>query len=413
MTPARSSTARKRLADSREEPASCARSAWVAVTSTSGHVLAGRDLLLDELAEDDRDPALDGLEGLAREALVHLAQAPAEGDDEAHRDLGVFAHQPAHIAAEDADDARRLDRLDRRRAQLVLEHRELAEDVARPERRERDHAPVRVRADRTRRGPRARCSRCRSHRPRGRPPAPARTSAAPPPRRYVRGRCARASRKPARARAARRPQLSGSLASPTGYHTRPQRIGTGRENDAPALSSHCAHTIRRSRDRDRSNRGCSSPSAALAAPAATQRASAHALLSSHELWATIDVCNPADQANTVGIRGSMPGDGESHDRMYMSFRLQYMDATSKQWANLAGGSSPGFVAVGGGGTSRQDGRVFTLVPAAGTPPRSCVASSTFSGARAGRSCSLPRGRRPPGTSASLAPTRPDSRPLRA
>ncbi len=108
------------------------------------------------------------------------------------------------------------------------------------------------------------------------------------------------------------------------------------------------------------------PSSALAAPAGTQRASAHALLSSHELWATIDVCNPADQANTIGIRGSMPGDGESHDKMYMSFRLQYMDATSKQWANLAGGSSPGFVAVGGGGSSRQDGRVFTLVPAAGT-----------------------------------------------
>jgi len=108
------------------------------------------------------------------------------------------------------------------------------------------------------------------------------------------------------------------------------------------------------------------PSSASAATGATQRASAHALLSSHELWATIDVCNPADQANTIGIRGSMPGDGESHDRMYMSFRLQYMDSATKQWTNLAGGASPGFVAVGSGGSARQDGRVFTLMPAAGT-----------------------------------------------
>ncbi len=104
------------------------------------------DLLLDELAEHHRDAALHGLEGLAREALVGLAQAPTEGDHQARGDFGVLAHQPAHVGPEHAHDARRLDRFDRGRAELVLEHRELAEDVAGPERGERDRAPVAVAA---------------------------------------------------------------------------------------------------------------------------------------------------------------------------------------------------------------------------------------------------------------------------
>jgi hypothetical protein len=91
-----------------------------------------------------------------------------------------------------------------------------------------------------------------------------------------------------------------------------------------------------------------------------------ALLHSHELWATIDVCNPADQANTVGIRGSMPGDKLPGDKMYMSFRLQYMSA-SDQWINLSSGASSGFVAVGSSASSRQGGTSFELEPVAGKP----------------------------------------------
>jgi hypothetical protein len=88
------------------------------------------------------------------------------------------------------------------------------------------------------------------------------------------------------------------------------------------------------------------------------------LLQSHELWATIDVCDPADQPNTVGIRGSMPGDGESNQKMYMSFRLQYLN-TSKQWVDLASGASSSFVAVGGAMSARQGGTSFELKPLAG------------------------------------------------
>jgi hypothetical protein len=92
-----------------------------------------------------------------------------------------------------------------------------------------------------------------------------------------------------------------------------------------------------------------------------------ALLRSRELWATIDVCNPTDQPDTVGIRGSMPGDKHPHDRMYMSFRLQYQDTTTKKWLDLISGAAPDFVAVGPGGSVRQGGRSFQLVPKAGKP----------------------------------------------
>ena len=56
----------------------------------------------------------------------------------------------------------------------------------------------------------------------------------------------------------------------------------------------------------------------------------------------------------------------SHDKMYMSFRLQYMNA-SKQWVNLSSGASSSFVAVGTGAAARQDGASFELKPVAGKP----------------------------------------------
>jgi hypothetical protein len=94
--------------------------------------------------------------------------------------------------------------------------------------------------------------------------------------------------------------------------------------------------------------------------------SERALLHSHELWATIDVCNPADEPDTVGIRGSMPGDKHAGDKMYMSFRLQYLSA-SKQWVDLSSGASSGFVAVGSGASARQGGTSFELKPVPGKP----------------------------------------------
>jgi len=108
--------------------------------------------------------------------------------------------------------------------------------------------------------------------------------------------------------------------------------------------------------------GACAPAPASAASSARERA----LLHSRELWATIDVCNPADQRDTVGIRGSMPGDGKAHDKMYMSFRLQYMNA-HEQWVDLTADASSGWVQVGDGSSPRQGGTSFELKPVAGKP----------------------------------------------
>jgi hypothetical protein len=115
---------------------------------------------------------------------------------------------------------------------------------------------------------------------------------------------------------------------------------------------------------------CCAAAATAPAAAGAARASQSAQLPksvrlSAALWATIDVCNPSDQPYTVGIRGSMPSDGQPRDEMLMRFRLQYMDPTIKRWIDLAGSASA-FIGVGSARTARQAGRSFVLfAPPAG------------------------------------------------
>jgi hypothetical protein len=105
---------------------------------------------------------------------------------------------------------------------------------------------------------------------------------------------------------------------------------------------------------------------APAAAAVTARAhAASSVLHSRQLWATINICNPKDKPDILGVRGSMPSDGHPKDKMYMSFRLQYLNSTTKHWADLAG-STPSFISVGSGG-ARQGGQSFQLMPATGKP----------------------------------------------
>jgi hypothetical protein len=110
--------------------------------------------------------------------------------------------------------------------------------------------------------------------------------------------------------------------------------------------------------------------AAPSTPARKITAAEHALLRSPQLWATVDVCNPSDQPNTVGVRGSMPGDDHARDEMYMRFRLQYLDSSTKHWVDLSHGADSGFLAVGAAKSARQTGRSFQLVPVAGKPAAS-------------------------------------------
>jgi hypothetical protein len=99
---------------------------------------------------------------------------------------------------------------------------------------------------------------------------------------------------------------------------------------------------------------------ALASRPRPRAAVSPSLRHSEQLWATIDVCNPADQPDTIGVRGSMPGDGQPHDTMYMHFRLQYLSTTAKRWIDLANGSQNGFVGLGSAKVARQIGWSFRL-----------------------------------------------------
>jgi hypothetical protein len=76
----------------------------------------------------------------------------------------------------------------------------------------------------------------------------------------------------------------------------------------------------------------------------------HALYGSRSLWATVDVCNPKDKPGTVGVRGSMPWDGQKGDTIFMRFRLQYEEAKSKTWVNVAKNADSGFEQVHRAGT---------------------------------------------------------------
>jgi hypothetical protein len=139
------------------------------------------------------------------------------------------------------------------------------------------------------------------------------------------------------------------------------KSGSGSRRALPALSLSCALML-------------SAIAAMTASPAeavnrgsrARRAADTSALLRSRLLWSTIDVCNAPDQPNTVGIRGSMPGDHQAHDKMYMRFRLQYMNAATKTWTDLSKASAS-YAAVGSGASARQAGRSFQLNPVAGQP----------------------------------------------
>jgi hypothetical protein len=121
---------------------------------------------------------------------------------------------------------------------------------------------------------------------------------------------------------------------------------------------------------------------ALAGALAHQHA--HSLLSSRELWATIDVCNSAKEPDTVGVRGSMPGDGHARDAMYMRFQLEYRDPQSSAWSVPAHGADSGFIAVGAAKTGRQGGSSFQLGAPKSPPGYTMRGVVTFQWRRGGR-----------------------------
>ena len=102
--------------------------------------------------------------------------------------------------------------------------------------------------------------------------------------------------------------------------------------------------------------------ALVAGAGAVARPAFTPLQKSPELWATVNICNAPHHPDTIGVRGSMPSDGHSHDAMYMRFQVQSLDATTKQWADLGKSADSGFVSIGSAASTRQAGRTFELNP---------------------------------------------------
>ena len=85
-----------------------------------------------------------------------------------------------------------------------------------------------------------------------------------------------------------------------------------------------------------------------------------------KLWATVNVCDSADHPNTIGIRASMPGNGDRRQRMFIRIQVQHFTEADGHWHSIAAADS-GFVGLGSAkARSRQAGRNFELQsPAAG------------------------------------------------
>jgi hypothetical protein len=111
-----------------------------------------------------------------------------------------------------------------------------------------------------------------------------------------------------------------------------------------------------------------------AAPACAAARQADPILHDKRLWATINVCDTVGHPDSIGIRGSMPGDGDKTEVMFMRFGVQLFDAADARWHNL-GGADLGFVEVGSARKARQSGNTFTI-----TPPRAGAAPYLLRGA---------------------------------
>lgn len=99
------------------------------------------------------------------------------------------------------------------------------------------------------------------------------------------------------------------------------------------------------------------------APAGAAARQADPILHDKRLWATVNVCDTVGHPDSIGIRGSMPGDGDRTEVMFMRFQVQLYDSGDARWHGL-GGADSGFVEVGSARRARQSGNTFTI-----TPPR--------------------------------------------
>jgi hypothetical protein len=79
-----------------------------------------------------------------------------------------------------------------------------------------------------------------------------------------------------------------------------------------------------------------------------------------DLWATVNVCDTTAQDNMMGVRASMPGDGD-RTKMYMRFVAQYYDRAKQLWSEVKGSGVSKWIYVGSGiYARRQAGYTFAF-----------------------------------------------------
>jgi hypothetical protein len=84
-----------------------------------------------------------------------------------------------------------------------------------------------------------------------------------------------------------------------------------------------------------------------------------------DLWATVNVCDTTVHDNMMGVRASMPGDGD-HTKMYMRFVAQYYDRAKQLWSEVQGSGVSKWIYVGSGQFARrQAGYTFAFDAPAG------------------------------------------------
>jgi hypothetical protein len=95
---------------------------------------------------------------------------------------------------------------------------------------------------------------------------------------------------------------------------------------------------------------------ALAVPASAAR--------SHNLWATVNVCDTQKSPDDMGVRARMPGDGRRHT-MYMRFTAQFN--TGSTWKQVEGKAASRWLYAGSSLFRTQElGYTFSFdAPAAG------------------------------------------------
>ena len=88
------------------------------------------------------------------------------------------------------------------------------------------------------------------------------------------------------------------------------------------------------------------------------------------LWATINACDTPSQPNMMGVRASMPGDGQ-RTRMYMRFAAQYFNRSKQMWMDVRGNGLSKWILAGSGIYERRE-RGYTFGFSAPAEGRSFV-----------------------------------------